>query len=436
MNTAEQHNPVLFPETERVTLINYVANSERKLIIGALLGTESEQSLTRREIVKRTSDLQGSSPTWELGDADVRDYMQRSFRPAEIIEESADGRTYRIKEDWRTKVLAFCGTYIDWSLAYPDTSLIPLLGRTGSSAERQSPETRLRIYRRLGTDGLTREEIQSDPELRHIGTGSFKAQLNRLHDMGFIAVKSREIGYNPQLIIHPTTDQSAPAKTPATKLLYRGLQHAYESAATTQPQITLDELLETCQTLDPTFDLSLVRRNFTIHANDSPRWTLVHESEYDPKKRVTISIHPDYAEPIGNLCVRFKELVNSDVCDYYAEVARSRLNDPQAMHFLMAKAMRFAMHGAKARDNEPAIGQVRAAVEALGTATAGQLIEYIRQNGKTPPHRLSLMKLLNQLVETGEFKAEKRSLNQSSKRQIIHFSPSKEQADTQGKAEA
>ena len=340
--------------------------------------------------------------------------------PAGVVEAGYSAGTFlfQAKRKVAGKILAFCGAYMEWSLNHEDTSVVPLLGRTGGP--HHSPGIRHKIYRHLldRPDGDTTKAIHASLGLPDYKLGSLQHQIRDLQRLGIVNTETF-VDFNPQFILHPEVahyehekERGLRTLSPLRDLIARGLQALYtktaaerEGKATAGSPIvhTLNDLLVMCKTLDPDVDLAAARRVFTTGKPNDPDSLkgreIVRDPDYVPEKRRITTLYPELVRPITDLRARFDALATKEGVEHYQDVALSIVGQPgvtsEAFHALMAKGLRFSVHGAVRRGETPLREQVLDAVLALRKAT----IEEITANLDTADRKINKVTIRECLAE-------------------------------------
>ena len=428
-----------FPEAERFILLSYLVNHEAKLVLQAMMSAAPEE---RRSITKLTADfnrLQGRTPAWPLAAGGLKSYLRDSLIPANLAEivQRVDGDKQKAVYGANTKlagrVLAFCGSFLEWSLAHQDISVIPLLGRTGEAGSHQSPEARYKIFRHLlQHPGSTPKDVHAGLELHSYNLVSTQHQIRRLGELGILAVTSRLIEHNPDIrITHDIVAYGQNVRKPGGELdvLSRAFKQLYETAGTTTVT-TLEHVLAACQEIAPDVDLRRIRFLFNNHAArvKAVGWEVLREPGYDKNKIVTASVHKDYKSAITDFCERFEKIDDQEIREHYKEVARTILADQDAVRHIMSKGLRFSPYTAETRGDPPIRKVIFDIVAGMGEATIRQVVASLGRNGLTTD-KMTVNEHLNNLAASGLLQATMKTRSRGTKVEVLHFSLAEEPAD-------
>ena len=432
------HYRIPFPENERLTLLAYAGNHEAKLAFAAIIGTE-RQPRTIRHWHKRMMTMQGEPPVWPMGDRTIKTYLNLSFIPGGIVQEATpEGMVvprYKIRDELTQNTLALAGTLMEWSLD-PDNeniSIQTLLGRTGTAGLRRAPEIRYRIYTHLLEEpNVSLADLSSALDITDYDPSSVHENVRTLGRLGILTVNSRVKRNNTSMQVLPavTTYEHEKAHgeialVPESDLIVRALARLYSMAAETPVMTDMDNLLLMCKTLDPDTDLSNIRRRITaqVSQNRSRFWRAVREKDYQPDKKVAVSIESAYKRPLADLCDRIAGLARPKARDHYATVAGTLVADSSAMYRLMEKALRFSSttHAAEVRGDTALPQKVLDAVRILGTANAEQVVAHLHgAGGRT--EITSVSAILRDFAQKEVLASEMRRSSPDKKREVPHFS--------------
>ena len=432
-----------FPLAERFNLLSNLGNHEAKLILGALMSLEPDENLSLSALTTAFNALQGPTPVWNLTPGAFSTYLQKSLIPAGLVDETiptlAKGsrRTYKPAAEWTNgmnRMLAFCGSLLEWSLnpSHDNLSVIPLLGRTGKFSPHQSPEIRYKMYHHLlQNPGAAPKDIYTALELPSYNIRSAQQQIRNLGEIGIIAVTSRVESYNPQLQISADIARYSQMKSQGlTGTLYQALQRLYDRANEPVATVTREQVLATCQEIDPQADVHALRMTFNNQGGRrySSGWKIVREADYDEDKLVSASIHPDHEAAISDFCERFASLSDPEAREHYKEVARRILADPDAITQIMAKALRFAPHAAEVRGDTPLRKAIFDVVAEFSELTIRGIMAELRQKG-IQADKTTVTDHLNDLAQDGLLNAEMKTRPSGIQRGSLHVSLPKKPGD-------
>ena len=432
-----------YVDPETIILGDYVLNSERKMLIVARMSLEPGRQFTAAEIAEEANGAQGPSVVWEYDHMAVKALMRRSLVPSEVITATkgrasrgnrAPATLYQIDSEWTGPAQAHLGTVMEWSNDPRNAALsvMKLLGQTASPASRRAPEVRYGVLRYLlDQPGMkTTGEIYDSLDAPDYDPEALRNQLKYMGKLGLLVVDSR-YAHNPKLKINPSvteySEQTAQGMAPLNStpdLIVRALGTLYPKGTETREPftVTLKDLVTACSEIDPEADLNAVRNNIVTGANTQPRryWRVVREPDYDPGKRLAVSIRPDHKESIEDYCKRLADLENPDIYDHYRQVAKKMVTTTEAIRTLMEKAIRFSPHHGGPHYGAATREIILEAVRKLGWANVEQIHDALGGTESRVGIK-AIYKNLAMLEKTVSLSAEMRPASPDSRGEVRYY---------------
>lgn len=396
-------------------LINAISNHEVKLLVMAYMAAQPTHWFSLTGLKHEMSARQGETPAWSQDPTTTFDYIRWSLEPiGAVVKGRVAGRdrevdAYMASEVGQKYGLAFAGELLSWSLEHSDISLQQIFGRTASTAERRSPQTRFELYESILTSGQA-------PSIRditrsidgHYPEANLEMSLRLLTEQGILEVFStHQDEYNPTIQLDSTnmrvkniinrSPESDAIHSVAHKLIKEGvtsiqLIDLYNAVCKAFPDIDpmATERRLTASVLNPT------SRSFP-ELKVVDRGGIVNGSSY-------IKFSDNYKPAIEDLINRLETLSDGVNLDGSAGKAYEIISDKAKVRQLMAKAQKFSRtyRGITEGGSQELYDRITHIVARLGGITRKEINAQLEEEGK-PFSSNTVSAALKKLVAQGTF---------------------------------
>ena len=144
------HVPDYLPDHELGQLVAGLGNHEVKALL--CVGMRPGVQYTGRDMAQEINDLQGSQPAWPIHPSNTTDYCRHSLEPAGLVRRVGGSAAIYVKTDYGSVVGdAVAGHLLDLSSRLPETALLNIFGKTGSTSSEGNiaAHNRIALYRYL-----------------------------------------------------------------------------------------------------------------------------------------------------------------------------------------------------------------------------------------------------------------------------------------------
>jgi hypothetical protein len=405
-------NPEIIPQEVFVNLVNTVGNHEAKLIVTALITSQTDKWFSVTSLKNELIQRQGEHPGWVQSTRTPFSYCEASLAPigavikGRIKSERKEVDAYKTSEVGEKWGLPFVGELLEWSLAHPDFSLQQVFGSTSTNQVKRSPETRYNIYEALLT------QTSDAPAIKDIEVAlsdqypkrTVQKQLEALNGSGIVDLKTAyQRNFDPKIVIvEPNPPVKDVQRTPETELIYSAIKYLYEQGVVAT---SASQIYETCLALAPDTDPTTlgyaVSHGLHPNAPSFPGLKVTNREGIVTNKSV-VSLSPEAKNAIEDLINRLEQLADSDNLTNSTAKATEIISNPDKVRALMEKARDFssAYRGVEEGGTQDLLDRVSRIVSSLGQVSTNEVRNSLKDEGR-PLSSERTSQILKALVKNG-----------------------------------
>ena len=345
---------------ETCELFAGAANHEAKIVTALVLAAEPDRFFAKGSLTNAVTERQGINPGWKQNRGAAFSYCRDSLEPiGQVVHGIAYGsgslkntlvQAYRFNADAPPEDLAAIGLVADWSLKWKDLSAQTALGSTASRGDSRASEARMDVLLELATSPSLTMATSEIAGLSNIVPKTRTSCIDQLEEQKLVVVETVEDNNDREFVIE---NNQYTGRRPLenlrleTRLVYKFLGQKEVGDKFTKEDL-LDYVARRVIQLEPDYDLAVVRDQLTMKlARDNlelPGIQRLQNYNGDTGTRTRVSLASEYAEALKELVGIVVGINDRDpaLIAHGRKRAKEIISNPQNVHDLMAKALRFS----------------------------------------------------------------------------------------------